>query len=276
MSILMDESVQTLDIGESANGVAYGGGSVWVTNSEERAVVQVNPDPLGVVQTIRGGERARSVAVGQGAVWVANTIDGTLSRIDLAGGATKTIRGRRGPGRDRRRPGCGVGDERGDRHRAAHRSALRERSCSPSASAMARPASLSVNGAVWVANRLDGTVSRIDPATNSVSATIPEVGANPTAVAAGLGAVWVANCGRRHDRAHRPGRGPRRREDPGREQPERHRSRRGKRLGDHAALACRPPWRRSPGRVPPALVRLRRSRLPGPVSSRFDRDSACL
>jgi len=47
-------------------------------------------------------------------------------------------------------------------------------------------------GAIWVTNFGDGTVSRIDPQTNRVVATIP-VGRGPTGVAVGEGAVWVAN-----------------------------------------------------------------------------------
>lgn len=39
-------------------------------------------------------------------------------------------------------------------------------------------------------NGLDGTVSRIDPATNEVVATI-EVGHRPLGVAVGNGLVWV-------------------------------------------------------------------------------------
>ena len=46
-------------------------------------------------------------------------------------------------------------------------------------------------GAVWVANRSDGTVWRIDPATNKVSWSVG-VGSDPTAVAVGEGSVWVA------------------------------------------------------------------------------------
>ena len=42
---------------------------------------------------------------------------------------------------------------------------------------------------MWVVNSRDGTVSRIDPATNSVAALVP-VGAEPGAVAA-AGSVWV-------------------------------------------------------------------------------------
>ena len=44
----------------------------------------------------------------------------------------------------------------------------------------------------WVANSLDGTVTRIDPETNSVVA-VTAVGNGPTAVAADPHGVWVNN-----------------------------------------------------------------------------------
>jgi YVTN family beta-propeller protein len=185
--------VQTLHVGESANGVAYGARAVWVTNGEKRAVVQINPDPLEVVQTIPVGNGPGPVAVGEGAAWVANTIDGTLSRIDLAGGGPKTFRVGAAPA------GIAVGlgavwvtsDATGTVLRLDPRSGTIVESISVGNA----PTGIAIGeGAVWVANRLDGTVSRIDPATNSLSATIP-VGVSPTSVAAGLGAVWVANAG---------------------------------------------------------------------------------
>lgn len=46
--------------------------------------------------------------------------------------------------------------------------------------------------AVWVANATQGTVSRIGPATNTVTATI-RVGRNPVRLAAGFGSIWIAN-----------------------------------------------------------------------------------
>jgi YVTN family beta-propeller protein len=46
--------------------------------------------------------------------------------------------------------------------------------------------------AVWVANAGQGTVSRVDPATNTVTQTI-QVGRNPVRLAAGFGSIWVAN-----------------------------------------------------------------------------------
>jgi YVTN family beta-propeller protein len=50
---------------------------------------------------------------------------------------------------------------------------------------------LVAEGSVWVANRGDGTISRVDPATNRVIATI-DVAANPTRLTTDAGAVWVA------------------------------------------------------------------------------------
>jgi branched-chain amino acid transport system substrate-binding protein len=47
---------------------------------------------------------------------------------------------------------------------------------------------------VWVLNAGDGSVSRIDPSRNSVTATI-RVGANATGIAAGFGGVWATLAG---------------------------------------------------------------------------------
>ncbi|MBA3737952.1 MAG: hypothetical protein H0W97_05250, partial [Actinobacteria bacterium] len=51
---------------------------------------------------------------------------------------------------------------------------------------------LAAFGSIWLANHLDGTVSRLEPATGRVEATIP-VGQGPNALGAANGSVWVAN-----------------------------------------------------------------------------------
>ena len=57
------------------------------------------------------------------------------------------------------------------------------------------PAAVAVTGgSVWVANRGDDTVLRIDAATGTVKASIP-VGDQPALLSAGGGSVWVANLG---------------------------------------------------------------------------------
>ena len=59
----------------------------------------------------------------------------------------------------------------------------------------ALPSAIAVGeGAVWVANEEDRTVSRVDPKTDSVSRT-SSAGGNPGHVAVGEGAVWVTNTG---------------------------------------------------------------------------------
>ena len=58
-----------------------------------------------------------------------------------------------------------------------------------------RPFSLvEAAGSVWIANFLSGTVERLDPATNRVTARI-QVGGEPYGLAAGGGSVWVGNNG---------------------------------------------------------------------------------
>ena len=44
-------------------------------------------------------------------------------------------------------------------------------------------------GAVWVANRADGTLSKIDPTTNHV--TTIKVGGHPTGITTAEDRVWV-------------------------------------------------------------------------------------
>ena len=50
-------------------------------------------------------------------------------------------------------------------------------------------------GAVWVANGLDGTLSRIEPSAGRVVQTI-RVGGRPVDLASGDGAIWVADSDR--------------------------------------------------------------------------------
>jgi YVTN family beta-propeller protein len=49
-------------------------------------------------------------------------------------------------------------------------------------------------GSIWVVHAEDGTVSRVDPATLRVTATIP-VGTRPYALAVDEAAVWVTVLG---------------------------------------------------------------------------------
>src|SRR5688500_12952069 len=54
---------------------------------------------------------------------------------------------------------------------------------------------LAIDEAVWVSNKPKDSVSRLDPKTNTVTATIAVGKAPCSGVAAGFGSLWVPNCG---------------------------------------------------------------------------------
>ena len=56
--------------------------AVWVANTLDDTVSEINPDTNSVVDTIGVGDGPSGIAVVQGSVWVANEWDGTLSRIE--------------------------------------------------------------------------------------------------------------------------------------------------------------------------------------------------
>ena len=136
------------------------------------------------------GNAPRALVAGFGALWVASEADRTVARIDLERERSREDRPRREPDGARRRRRRGVGRERGGRHCVPDRAALghgREHD-----RRRPRPGAVAVgDGAVWVANRQDATVSRIDRRPTRCTGTIT-VGRDPVAIAVGDGAVWVA------------------------------------------------------------------------------------
>jgi class 3 adenylate cyclase/streptogramin lyase len=65
---------------------AAGEGGVWVVDSVEGLVWQIDPVQNNVKRTISVGVGAKGVAVGLGSVWVANPVSGTVYRIDPSSG----------------------------------------------------------------------------------------------------------------------------------------------------------------------------------------------
>ena len=96
------------------------------------------------------------------------------------------------PVRDRGRRRGGVGDLRGGRAVARRARAEPPIERTIEVGAGVRYVAFG-DGAVWVANWNDSTVSRVDPATNQVTARVP-VGA-AQALAAGAGSAWVSVAG---------------------------------------------------------------------------------
>ena len=202
--------VSEISVGGSPGEIAVRPDAVWVTNANDNTVSRIDSTTNQVVQTIRVGGGPAGVAVGGKAVWVANGLDGTVSRIDPTtnqvvqtitvgnGPKCRLRRGRRlgdqlrGRHRvpDRSRSGSGDEDGPGGHRRLGRRNWLRPRlgrisvvrDCRRPGSSLGSRSEANRRGwraehavaagadAVWVANRADGTVSKIDPTAAAVTA----------------------------------------------------------------------------------------------------------
>ena len=181
--------VVTIDVGGAPHGLAFGAGSLWVADGDARSVAQVDPGTNKRASAHRGRQRAERCRLrGRRAVGrIRGRRDARSDRARPPPGDAP-IPARLEPDRDRRRRRGALGGQRGGGYGHPGRAASgtwgsHQRRQRPERRRLGE-------GAVWVVNRHDGTLSRIDPATNTVTGTV-RVGSDPTAVAAG-GAVWVA------------------------------------------------------------------------------------
>lgn len=177
----------TIPVGESPAAVAAGGGALWAASSGDGTVARIDPAAGRVTATVRLGGQVDALVMAGGTLWVAYADRAVVTRVDPA---TATALGDVPVGRH-----APVGTDPGT---------------------MPLPESIGVGlEAVWVPNSADGTVSRIDSTTGTVTATIPVSGRNPSVhlgtagvgVAVAGGAVWVTD--EYHDRLLRldPGTG---------------------------------------------------------------------
>jgi peptide/nickel transport system substrate-binding protein len=144
--------VRTVEVGKVPVAVASSGRDVWVVNNRDATVARISTATNRVVQTIAVGNHPSAVATGLGSVWVANENDATVTRIDARSGK---VTGEADVGRG--------------------------------------PAGVAVGaGAVWVSNSRDGTVSAVDPQTLETGAPV-RVGAGPKGITVAPSGVWVAN-----------------------------------------------------------------------------------
>jgi hypothetical protein len=158
---LRTHKVSSIKLGQVPTAIAFGFGSVWIGTFDPKtsteSIVVIRPGS-NHADSIRLDSLAswgvHDIAVGAGSVWALTWL-GTLVRIDPE---TRGIRARIPIGSDKEPLGVAVGA-----------------------------------GSVWVTNRGDLSVARIDRRTNRVAQTIPlgEVGAFPCGVAATADAVWV-------------------------------------------------------------------------------------
>ena len=146
-----------LRVGSQPTGLAIGEGAVWVINFNDRTVSQIDPDADEVVAIRSVGGTPTGIAVGAGIVWM-TTAFGTAS------GDTGSVM--------MFNPGVGQVEDTIPVGTGAAAIAFGEE-------------------AVWVADRLNDRLLRIDPRTQETEEI--SVGRAPGAVAVGAGSVWVTS-----------------------------------------------------------------------------------
>jgi DNA-binding beta-propeller fold protein YncE len=139
------------------SGIAVGLGWVWVADSGDNSVARIDPVSKTLQQRVDVRLRPQGIAVARSGIWVA-TGDHTVSRIDPS---------------------------RNDPNKYEVAKVIRV-GLRPQGIAVAR-------SGIWVANSGDGTVSRIDPASNRILGRPIKLGGKPSAIAAGPGRIWVTN-----------------------------------------------------------------------------------
>jgi DNA-binding SARP family transcriptional activator/ABC-type branched-subunit amino acid transport system substrate-binding protein len=151
--------VRSYDVGLPLNGLAVGEGAVWAISGSSATVLRIDPRTGRVAARIRivasrGTQSPYPIALaaGLGSVWVLNATAASVTRIDpVQAGVTTTIP---------------LGIERVPRRIAVGA------------------------GAAWVANA-DGTLARIDAATNDLTTT--PIAPSLYDVAVGARGVWVSS-----------------------------------------------------------------------------------
>jgi YVTN family beta-propeller protein len=176
------------------NGVAFGAGAVWVTDSADDLLSRINPATHAIVDQIPVGRGPAGVAVGGGEVWVANELDGTVSEVNPgAGRQVAVIPVGIGPSAVAFGFGsvwvANVTSDTLSKINAATGKVVATIGLGSS------PAGVAVGfSSVWVAAQETGELLRVDPAGDRLVQAIP-AGQSPGGVATGAGAVWVADAG---------------------------------------------------------------------------------
>jgi YVTN family beta-propeller protein len=190
--------------------VAFDGRYVWADDNGNGVVVKIDPRRNAVVRRFHTGGSPTGLAIAAGSLWVGSNglLDRTFFRISLATGRITRIA-----------PGCTrpayfavartgdvwitcVGDtvSKGAALRLDPRTnTVRARvavGISPGDGAV------DAHGRIWIPNKGDGTVSRIDPASNRVVETV-KVGGAPFVLNEAFGDVWAPDyTGSRVARLH--------------------------------------------------------------------------
>jgi YVTN family beta-propeller protein len=190
----------TIAVGKNPFGIDVGEGSVWVTNASSNTVSRIDPKSNAVIATIPVGKVPSGVAVGGGFVWVANWKGKSISRIDPKTNAvvstvavdgepsTVTVRGDDVWVSCQLRSGVSVQRIEAKSNSVVAKTAIGTRG-------KVGGTALLEDG-LWVADRAQGALWKIDTRTNAVVGGPIAVGYDATIFGVGTdgnGAIWLSN-----------------------------------------------------------------------------------
>jgi YVTN family beta-propeller protein len=191
--------VGVIPVGTRPGAIAYGSGSLWVANQDDRTVSRVDPQTMHTLQAIPVGQLPSGIAASADQIWVATaalTPSATavsVSRIDPRFNSLTPV-----PiGNDVTGAPEAVAAQ-GDQVWAAPGAGLLTRldgttgrivhQLDPNAS----PTAIAIggDGAVWITDNSADNLTRVDP---TGLLTPVAVGNGPSGIAVGEGGVWVAD-----------------------------------------------------------------------------------
>jgi YVTN family beta-propeller protein len=178
-----------------ASNLAVGDGAIWSVSYGAKVLTRISPKTLAVLGSYGLSAPPVGITVGGGLVWVATAFgDNALQPFD-----PKTNQpGQPVPlGSDLALQGIAYGSNSiwvtDKNNNLVYRVDPSTNMVTARIAVGDGPEGIAVDSAaVWVANAVDATISRIDPNSSRVVATIGLVG-TPTAIAAGPNGVWVVS-----------------------------------------------------------------------------------
>jgi virginiamycin B lyase len=194
--------IATIPVDDAGGELANGFDSIWIANAGHNTVARIDPATNQVIATIPVGSGPFGLAAGEGAVWVASQSANTVSRIDPATNTvTATIPVGINPIGIATTPGAvWVANHNGNPSGSVMRIDPTTNSVVDTIPVGAQefccgPAHMAAGaGAVWVGVPNLDSVARVDPATDTVTATIRVHGACGDLTASST-AIWVAGGG---------------------------------------------------------------------------------
>jgi DNA-binding SARP family transcriptional activator/DNA-binding beta-propeller fold protein YncE len=191
-----NEITQVTRVGRDPDAVAVGAGGVWVVNWQDRTVSRI--DAAGEVETIGGVPRADHLAVDGDNVWVSSFDRSSVARIDAHTGEVVESLGVP----SRRAEGLAIGGGylwitnpatvRDQGLETVSRVDLRSHKVLSRIPVGDTPIFDTFgDGALWVANYDNSTISVVSPGSRDAETIALDGGCGPLGIATGFGSVWV-------------------------------------------------------------------------------------